>query len=121
MSTPAPISWNDVLTLPGTAKLASVDPFWQESVLSYVNAVVGIPIVFDGESGPKTRLARIYLAAHMGTKMPQFGAVSSESAGGLSRSYAVPPVTNDGLGTTVWGREYLGLVNRSIARLPVVG
>ena len=119
----SPITWADVLALPSAtaAKFSSVTAPMQTAILNYVNTLVGLPSVFDGEGGPTTRLARMYLAGHMGVSLPPFGIVASEAAGGLSRSYAVPPPQLDELQLTVYGRMYSGLVNRSFARLPIVG
>ncbi len=48
--------------------------------------------------------------------------MTSESAGGLSRSYAAGGVygSDSELGSTGYGQMYLGLVKRSPAALPVV-
>ena len=116
----AAIYWSDVLSMPGTAKLQAVPDATQFYILAYVNSIA-IPQSLDGEAGATTRLARMCLAAHMGTTLPAFGMVSSQSGGGLSQSFAVPPPTADGLSMTTFGRQYLGFVNRSMAKFPIVG
>lgn len=110
-----------------SSPLASVVVAQQDLILAWVNA--GFSTVFDGEDGPKTKLARIYVAAHFaaspgaGEQRPG-GAVTAESRGGLARSYAPPPTGADAYegtwGDTQWGRRYLQLLLGSKARWPRV-
>lgn len=120
----APIAWSDVVSV--SSPLAAVVEAQQDAILAMVNAKFSS--VFDGEDGPTTKLARIYVAAHFAslpgaTDQRPGGAVTSESRGGLSRSYA-PPQTGSGgdyEGTwsdTQWGRRYLQLLLGSRARWP---
>lgn len=109
-----------------SSPLASVDIGQQTDLLAWVNA--GFSHVFDGEDGPKTRLARIYVAAHFASlpgsgDQRAGGAVTSETRGGLSRSYAPPPTASGGDDTwsdTQWGRRYKQLLLGSKARWPRV-
>jgi hypothetical protein len=108
-------------------ELSTVPTAAQDFILEYVNQALVVDI-FGGEGSPKLRLARIYLAAHYGSLFGSGGSgaagpVTSESAGGLSRSYGFASsfvFNDDALGSTVYGRNYLGLVRTSPARAPVV-
>lgn len=119
----APIAWTDVEAV--SSPLASVVVAQQNAILAMVN--VKFAAVFDGEDGPTTKLARIYVAAHFaslpgsGEQRPG-GAVTAETRGGLSRQYAPPPAGAGAYeGTwsdTQWGRRYLQLLLGSKARWP---
>lgn len=119
----APITWADVTSYATT--LTTVDPVQQADLLALVNR--GFSAVFDGEDGPKTRLARIYVAAHFAAlpgagEQRAAGPVVSESRGGLSRSYqaisAGGGADSDTWNDTQWGRRYLQLLLGSKARWP---
>ncbi len=120
----AAIIWTDVTAL--APELTSVSSGAQTDLLAYVNTALKVS-VFDDETGPMTRLARIYLAAHYATISQQGGAgaagpVTGESAGGLSRQYAsFSPMGSDPLfDVTPYGKAFRGLCRRSSARSPVV-
>lgn len=123
----AAITWSDVTSF-APELTTSVPADAQTLILSYVNTSAIDPASFDGEAGVTTRLARIYLAAHLGSGVGQGasgaagGPVTSESMGGLSRSYSVASVATamDATGSTAYGRMYEALVNNSLARLPLV-
>ena len=116
--------WTDVTAF--APDLSSVDASAQADVLAYVNAELDVS-AFDGEAGAKTRLARIYLAAHHGavslTSSAAAGPVVEEKVGEISQKYGSPAATVTGsilfLESTPYGRLYLGLVRTTIARLPV--
>lgn len=73
-------------------------------------------------------MARIYLAAHLGTVAQSGGSapagpVTSETVGQVSRSYA--QLVGDALASSAWastayGRQYAAALRASTARLPVV-
>lgn len=81
-----------------------------------------------GEGSPIVRFARILLAAHYGTVMKRgktgaLGPVTSEAAGGVRRSYGLISLANGNvaLGTTIYGQQYLGLLEMNgNVRGPVV-
>lgn len=105
----ASIIWSDVTAF--APELAAVAAGAQTDLLAYVNGDGVAVDVFGGEDSPTTRLARIYLAAHVAT-VGRFGAgagpLTSHSAGGLSRSFA--QFSGGGLiGTTGYGRLFLQL------------
>ena len=103
----ADIVWTDVVDF--DASMAGVAAGAQTLILAYVNDEALQPTIFGGEDSWKYKLARIYLAAHLGTMarlQGVSGPVSSESAGGLSTSYAVA-MTRSNLGITSYGRAYL--------------
>lgn len=87
----ADITWNHVLD--HYPELSTIDVDAQVDILAIVNTEMLNPTMFGGENARTYKLARIYLAAHicamelMGADGAQ-GPVTSESAGGLSRSYA---------------------------------
>jgi hypothetical protein len=114
------ITWDDVVAIAPELSVISTDG--QTIILEYVNSAL-VPSEWHGEGSAFLRLARIYLAAHYGTITRQQGAgpagpVTSESAGGLSRSYAVlfAPGGSSSMDTTPYGRSYNSLLERSPAR-----
>ncbi len=119
----ASIVWANVVDF--AAPLSSVDPDAQTAILAHVNTVLDVSL-FGGEDGPTTRLLRIFMAAHMATTTATeeagavAGPVASESAGGISRSYAnLSTPSDDDLKTTSFGRAYLSLVRTSPARVGI--
>jgi hypothetical protein len=120
----ASIIWSDVVAMaPELALVPGVSA--QNDILAYVNVALDVSL-FGGESGPKLRLARIYLAAHFGKLSSQGGVgiagpVIAESAGGLSRSYAnLTMLGAHHFGGTVYADMFNELVDTSMARLPIV-
>lgn len=79
-------------------------------ILAVVNTQLDVTM-FDGESGPITKLARCALAAHYGALgyMGSGGQVVAESEGGLSRAYAMPAVGD--LYSTSYGKLYRSLIS----------
>lgn len=119
----AAITWANVIDhAPG---LSTVDTDAQNDILAYVNTALKVD-EFYGEASPMLKLARIYLAAHMGTMIAQavtgqVGPVQAESVGGVSRAYAVAQFAQtSSLADTTWGRAFLQLVRVSPARAPIV-
>lgn len=112
----ADIVWQDVVDV--AADLATgVSAGGQAKILAHVNRVVD-PGCFGGLDSPTYTLARAYLAAHYGALAKALtagrGPVSSTSEGGVSISYLnLHPANSSLLGTTVWGRAFLGLVYSS--------
>jgi hypothetical protein len=122
----AAIVWADVTA--HASDLSTVSAGAQTDVLAYVNDTVD-PDKLGGEASARYRLARIYLAAHFGTVVlaqgtPPAGPVTSESVGGVSRTYGVAAGASGSaseIASTGWGREYLALIRRSAAsRGPLV-
>lgn len=122
----AAINWADVTAM--ASELSTVEAAARKLILDYVNGPALDPASFDGEDGYTTKLARVYLAAHMASPIGKGaagaagGPVTSESMGGLSRSYSVGSVASsvDSTGSTDYGRRYEALVKNSLARLPFV-
>lgn len=116
----AAITWADVTAFEPLA--AGVALAAQTAILAYVNTHTNVN-AFDGEEGADTRLARIYLAAHLALgAVPGTGGgtgggpIASISGGdGLAVSYAVTASATSGasLGETGWGRKYTDLVRRT--------
>ena len=114
----ADILWADVQNITSDASLATVHIDAQTAILGYVNEHVG------GESFSTwdLKLARVWLAAHMGLfAIPGSGdaggVATSESGGdGLAVSYSTSAVASlDALGETDYGRAYLSMVRTSCA------
>jgi len=123
----AAITWSDVTDL--DSSLSALSVALQATILGIVNTRFDVSL-FDGEDGPTTKLLRQLFAAHMGTVLkPGAGAtgaagpVTSEAAGGLSRSYAVAGAGNmqsSALGRTGFGQTLDLLIQTSAARAPIV-
>jgi hypothetical protein len=98
-------------------------PFWADA-LAYVNEMDLSGSI--GESPQVARVARIYLAAHLGTISKRAGSgaagpVTDESAGNVHRSYAAATMaTAYALGATMYGQQYLALTEMSLAAAPLV-
>jgi len=113
----ADITWANVTAF--APELSTVDEDAQTFILAYVNGDYGIAVSeFDGEDGPTTRLVRIYLAAHLGTINGSGaggagGFVTSESAGGLSRSYSTSiGLSGNDFDLTTYGKTLRGFMRR---------
>lgn len=121
----AAITWSDVTAHAAQLTTAVVPSAARTDILAYVNSVVNVKVI-DGEDGPKSKMARIYLAAHFGEVarsqgLLSSGAVTSESAGGLARSYAaILTMDPASLGASRYGQEYTALIRTSGARAPFV-
>ncbi len=81
------------------------------AILAFVNTKIAVD-VFDGEDGESTKLVRCYLAAHWATVLATLGgaaagAITSESEGGISRSYAQMDMSGSALGATQYGIQAL--------------
>jgi hypothetical protein len=76
-----------------------------------------------GESAQTMRMARIYLAAHLGTVSIRCGVpgpVVGESVGLVSRSYAVLASAGAyALAASIYGLQYLTLIDMSLAAMPI--
>lgn len=116
----ADISWSDVVIVAPEMASGVAAPL-QELILSYVNSTVA-PSEFGGESSPRLKLARSYLAAHYAaTSQLQaaspVGNITSMSEGGVSTSFSGSPMASESsLGTTNYGQVFLTFVRRSPAR-----
>lgn len=123
----AAITWDDVTA--GAPALSSVDADEQTLILAYVNDLLDVTVFYGGEDGSVVKLLRVYLARHfaVGGTLGGSGAagpVISESAGGLSRTYAQQSASSlsgaDDLDMTAWGRMARGIIRRSPARAGIV-
>lgn len=117
----AAITWADVQTL--DAALSAVDPGLRVVILARVEKLSSS--FFGGVDDPKYKLARMLLAAHIATPYAAAagggsasGPVTSESEGGVSRSYAVNHVALTGTHSgTAHGRAFDDLVRSSPGQL----
>lgn len=113
----AAITWADVTAhAPELVTATGPSTGAQTDILAVANDVLDVS-QFGGESAAKTKLARIYYAAHFGTIDAQgssgaTGAVISESVGGLARAYAAfSPMGSDPLwDATPYGKAFRALV-----------
>lgn len=111
------ITWADVEAI--APSLSTVPVGAQAILIAYVEETVDEGAFVGATS---YLLAKAYLAAHYGSLTLSAGtgrAVSSESAGGISRSYVVPALTGD-VGSTEYGRAFQSLVRASPARVMVL-
>lgn len=94
------------MAMPGAAEngLASVPILGQTAILACVNAFFDVAM-FDGESGPNTRLARCFMVGHFVSldRLGAGGPLIGESDGRLSRQYAMPATKSEWLSTS-YGR-----------------
>lgn len=115
----ASITWDDVEN--HDAALAALDAAAQTDILAFVNTALAV-VYWGGESSPKLKLGRIYLASHFAALLLPDGtggaAVISESEGGISRMYAsFSPSGSDPLfDKTRHGQAYRLLARTSFAR-----
>lgn len=117
----AAIVWPNVVAF--APELANIAITAQAFALLYVNATVN-PTAFDGESGHRTRMARIWLAAHVGAAIGMgsvAGPIIEETGGGLAEQYQpLATAALGSLGESRYGREYAGMIRRSpAARGPI--
>lgn len=117
----ADITWSDVTN--HYASLSTVASGAQDDILAYVNDALSAS-VFGGEDNPKYKLARIYMAAHMGELEARnaraagaVGAVTSKTIGATSLSVtygaAASASSTELLRTTPGGTAYLQLLRSS--------
>lgn len=111
------IVWSDVIAEAGELNGKMSDAA-QVGILAYVNNNLNAA-GYDGENGPQTKLARIYLAAHMATlslRRGFAGSAQSMSAGPLSISYAQFANLRSPFDTTSYGVLLRGLTAGSAHR-----
>lgn len=113
----ASIVWSDVTAhAPELVTATGPSTAAQADILAVANDVLDVS-QFGGETTAKTKLARIYFAAHFGTIDAQgssgaTGAVISETVGGLARMYAsYSPAGTDPLwDATPYGKAFRALL-----------
>lgn len=121
----ADIIWTDVVAF--APELSTIAAGAQTDILAHVNDTL-VVTEFGGETAAKTRLARIYLAAHFGTVTAQgaagaAGPVVSETVDRLSRTYGQPyggGAAPDSLDSTSYGKAFRALVRTTPARIPML-
>lgn len=120
----AAITWSQVELL--ASELSAVDAGAQALILEYVNTGLNVA-VWGGEESVKLKLARIYLAAHMGALAKQAadglsgvaGPVYEVTEGDATVRFAdiAGSATDAALGQTPYGQEYDRLRATSAARI----
>ena len=123
----AALVWDDVVAI--APELAGVAAGAQTAILGYVNESLNVA-VFGGEEAHGTRLARSFLAAHLGSvavsggeSIGVAGELKSETVGPITRSYSTSNdvVATTNLSSSSYGQIYLALVKaQAAARLPIV-
>lgn len=106
------------------ADLGNVTDNAWERILAFVNQVNLTAVDSDEDRA----MARIYLAAHLakmssatGAAASAAGPVTSESAGGIRRSYGfVAQTSSSSLDLTRYGKQYLEILNHTMAHGPMV-
>lgn len=131
----ADITWNDVVKIAPAPELAgsAVPIEAQTEILRFVNREALNVRIFGGEDSSKYKLARVFLAAHFGSLQAQAtmggssgttGMITSESEGGLSRSYSqvsdVPGADDTSWGASVYGQKYAAITRTTLSRLPFI-
>jgi hypothetical protein len=117
------VTWPNVVDFAATLSTVAVGA--QTAILAYVNGTLE-PDVYGGEDSARLRMARIYLAAHMGELLKRQGiggAITNETVGAesISFSYTAPlKGAIESLETTSWGLEFQRITNSTRARLPMV-
>lgn len=109
------VVWQDVVNL--QANLDSVSVGAQMVFLAYVNEDLN-PAAFGGEDSARYRLARCYLAAHLGELERRNGgqSVNSETFGtnSVTVSYGT---SEEALAQTSWGRLFHAMLLASPLRI----
>ena len=108
----------ELATTPVLSDQATFDILAYVNELSFVNSA---PLMTSSGVSPQViRMARIYLACHLGlvTQRAQAsvdGPLTGESVGGVRRSFGMWPVlaSAGSLGETQYGRAYLALLGMS--------
>lgn len=118
------IRWSDIVSGAPAPGLASLDVAAQDAIIEVVEEVVN-PDVLGGSTSARYTRAKVYLAAHMGQLAVDAaggasGPVTSKSADGLAKSYAVWGSTDRELDRTSWGQLYRMIVRNSPARAGMV-
>lgn len=108
----ASILWADVTAWAPT--LSTVHATVQADAVALANAAFDPDAWADGgEASLALRMARILYAAHLATTAKTAsgaaGPVTSQSVGGISKSYGTLPSTSE-LGTTAYGRQLVSLL-----------
>lgn len=115
----AAIAWTDVTDI--AAQLSAVGDAAQATILAFVNQTLNVRLL-GGEDGPRLKLARSYLAAHMGEVIrrrdQQAGPVASKSISASSMSVSYASMTaDDVLSSTSYGQLYKLVLRGSGARI----
>jgi uncharacterized protein DUF4054 len=115
-----PIVWTDVLA--HAPELSTIAVSAQADILALVNDAIQESA---WGSSFRTKLARIYYAAHLATVSRSLsgagGPIVSESEGGVSVTYATPQqITTTELGESRYGRLYLELRRHLSGRVGMV-
>ena len=119
------ITWDDVVAI--APELAALSAEAKASFLAHVNASFNLAAFSDDPlvATPQLRLARILLGAHLGTLGIRAqssgggtGEVTSETVGGISRTFKVSSSAEvmEGLDLSAYGQMLGEIINASAAR-----
>lgn len=115
----AAIAWTDVTDV--ASQLSAVGPAAQTAILLFVNTTLNVQLL-GGEDSPRLKLARTFLAAHIGELVrrrdQQAGPVASKSVSASSLSVSYASMANgDALSSTSYGGLYKLMLLGSGARI----
>lgn len=114
----AAITWTQVVLL--APELETLPSGAQDLILDYVNQALPVG-PWGGESGPKLKLGRIYLAAHMGTLTASgsggLGQITEVSEGDVVTKFAEAAKSGSSLDQTSYGQEFKRLGRTTSARI----
>lgn len=121
-----PIVWADVTAL--APELATLSVSAQTAILAYANVAFNESMFkADDSSGVSSplKMARVYLAAHLGTTSKGAGSAAAgplieESDGRLMRKFATATANNTSFVGSSYGELLTWLINTSRARYPMV-
>lgn len=117
----AAITWGDVENHAAHLANPTVPTAAQTDILAHVNTALDVDR-FGGEDADKTKLVRIYLAAHFGQSLVDAaagvaGPVTSKELGDMKVGYGnlSAAIASSDYSTTGYGRSYLAIVRRTAA------
>ena len=107
----AAITWFEVEQFAPELGNGKVTPLAQQMLVDTANTIIASP-AWGVDGSPTLRMGRLLWIAHFATlelRKGQAGASTSKSMGGMSESFAVPPMTNSLMEQTSYGQLYLTL------------
>lgn len=113
----AAITWSQVVLI--APELETLPSGAQDLILDYVNQALPVG-PWGGEDGPKIKLGRVYLAAHLGTLSASgtggLGQILEVSEGDVITRFAEASKAGSSLEQTGYGQEFKRLSRKTTAR-----
>lgn len=114
----AAITWSQVVLL--APELETLPSGTQDLILDYVNQTLPVG-PWGGEDGPKIKLGRIYLAAHMGSLTASgtggLGQITEVAEGDVITRFAEAAKNASSLDQTSYGQEFKRLGRTTSSRI----